>query len=177
MASQPDPNSPFMPSRLQADFGIRQPGTPSAAGKPALTPGDVTFPTPPAVATSPIGRPPIPEAPAPPPGATPPPAGSPPTGAAPTATPPAAAPEGAPASPGAVAPTGSPLVVPTATAGDGERFALSPEGDARYRDAVVSGRAAMGPVPSVFRNPNLPTMPFELGQSNFNPWTGQFTKG
>jgi hypothetical protein len=167
MPSQPDPNSPYLPTQVQSDFGIHPPGTPSLAGKPTPQAADVTFPAPPAVASSPVGRPPTPGSPAPTPTATP-------TVPMPTAPPTA---PGVPAAPApAMPPTAPPLVVPGASAAPGgdPRLALSPEGDARYRDAVVQGRAALGPVPTIMRNPNLPQMPFELGKRNYNVWTGQY---
>ena len=64
MPTAPDPNSPFMETRLAADFG-REPGMPSSAGKPTVQPGGLDFPAPPAPAAGLVGRPPtaIPEPP------------------------------------------------------------------------------------------------------------------
>lgn len=74
---------------------------------------------------------------------------------------------------GAVSPFGATTVNPDGTSST----ALSPEGDMRYRAAVLAGREALGPLPRIFRNPGLPQMPYELGRWNFNPFTGTFRKG
>lgn len=157
MPSQPDPNSPFLASRLQATLGVRSPGTPSEAGTPGVQAGGFNFPAPPAPAVGGIpGRPTTPQAPTP----------QAPTPAAPT--PQAKGTAGAEGKP--PAPTGpAPLGVPT---DDGGGLALTPEGDMAYRQAVLRGRDALGPIPRIFRHASLPEVPFELGQSNYNPFTG-----
>jgi hypothetical protein len=54
---------------------------------------------------------------------------------------------------------------------------LDAAGDAKYREAIVKKRQEMGPMPQVFRDiPGLPEMPVEIGQSSFNPFSGQFVK-
>lgn len=187
MPTAPDPNSPYPAAQLQSTFGLRTPGTPSSVGKPGVQQADVSFPAPPSVATAPNGRPPNPGIPSPTPsalgGAPPPPA--PPT--QPPATPSGAASEAPPAG-GAQGQQGQegqplpsvppPLTTPTISAANGEpRHTLTPEGDARYREKVLQLRTSMGPVPSIFRNPNLPQMPAEIGKMNFNPFTNQYIQG
>lgn len=54
-------------------------------------------------------------------------------------------------------------------------LALTPEGDMRYRQAVVAGREALGPVPRVFKHASLPELPYELGQHNWNPFTSSWS--
>ena len=188
MPTAPNPNSPFMDTRLQSTFGLRTPGQPSVAGKPTpQAPPNVSFPAPPAVATAPPGRPPDPSAPAPIGGA--PAAGPTPTAAAggPTATPPAQ-PTATPPTPGASAPTNPaaaampPMTVPRdqiprAAIDDRQAHQLTPEGQAQYRQQTVALRNKMGPIPSVFRHADLPPMPAEIGKWNINVFTGEFTKG
>ena len=76
MPTAPDPNSPFMDSRMQSLFG-REPGTPSNAGMPTPQAASVVYPAPPAPATAQPGRPTNAVSPAPfggfPPPPTPPP--------------------------------------------------------------------------------------------------------
>jgi hypothetical protein len=51
---------------------------------------------------------------------------------------------------------------------------LSPEGQQKYKEAVVAKRKALGPVPKFAQMPGAPELPVELGKSAFNPWTGVF---
>lgn len=170
MPSQPNPDSPYLASRLQATLGVRAPGTPSAAGKPDVQAGRVSFPAPPAPASAPPGRPSNPVAPAP---------AAPVTTAPVVPTTPPAAPAAAP-TPGAEA--GADAALPPAAPPpmgvpqlDGS-LALTPEGDMRYRQAVVAGRQALGPVPRVFTHASLPELPYELGQANWNPFTSAWSE-
>lgn len=167
MPTLPDPDSPFITSRLQADIG-RIPGAPSMAGKPSVQPADLTFPTPPAPSAAPVGRPPTPPTPTP-------------VSAQPPQQPPSPittqAPSQLPLPPvggvGATTPLGT--VIPSAT-GTPE-LALSPEGGRRYQETVLKLREQLGPVPKLFRHPDLPPIPTEPGRSNFNPFTGMWTRG
>lgn len=52
----------------------------------------------------------------------------------------------------------------------------SPEGAAKYQQAVVSARRSFGPHPWA-DDPQAPPPPVKLGRKNFNPFTGQWTKG
>lgn len=179
MPTAPDPNSPFPAAQLQSTFGLRTPGMPSSVGKPGVQPADVTFPAPPGLATAPNGRPPTTGQPSPfgePPPSAPPQQPAPPAGEAQgqSEAPPGGAQEQAQPLP----PVPPPLTTPTISAANGEpRHALTHEGDARYRERVLQLRTSMGPIPSIFRNPNLPQMPAEVGKANFNPFTGQYTQG
>jgi hypothetical protein len=183
MPTRPNPDSPFMDSRVEAAFGLRGAGTPSSAGKPGVQPADVSFPAAPGVATAPPGRPAAPTVPQPA-GVTPPAAPGAPA-PAPAAKPKA---EGTPSEPAAPAlPTapGAAAVPPSSSAATplgvtsrdplgNVTTALSPEGGQRYREVAVQLRASLGPIPRVFRDPNLPEMPVEVGQWNYNPFTGQW---
>lgn len=199
MPTRPDPNSPFLASRLESEFGVRAPGTPTTAGMPTPQTTGVSFPAPPSANTAPAGRPPTttgtPAAPGAAPALPPPPpqAGmvGPGTSAAPapapgssTAAPAAATPViGAlPRQPSASElPVGAAIQTPMGTASrdavTGEQsVALSPEGQQRYAAAVVAKREELGPVPSSMRHPTLPEMPVELGKWNFNPFTARWVK-
>lgn len=175
MPSQPNPDSPYMASRVQSVLGVRAPGTPSAAGKPDVQAGRVSFPAPPAPASAPVGRPsnPVAPAPAPPVSTAPTPATLAPapgmTPVQPVASPVTATPPDVTAQPPLVQPP--PLGLPRP---DGS-IALTPEGDMRYRQAVVAGRSALGPVPRVFTHASLPELPYELGQRNWNPFTSTWS--
>lgn len=184
MPTSPDPNSPFMAGRVEAALGVRAPGGPSMTGKPTPQVGDVSFPAPPGVMSAPPGRPAAPMGPAPAAAA---PQGQPvqpkpaalqagqptdPVAAAMPTTPNAAA---LPPVPGASAAT--PLGVATRGAdGQPQLSALTPEGAQRYRELVVQTRAALGPIPRVFRQTGLPEMPVEVGQWNYSPFTGQWSR-
>ena len=63
----------------------------------------------------------------------------------------------------------------TATAGQSD-VQLSPEGQQKYREAVVAVRKRLGPVPKFAQMPGAPEMPVELGGHNYNPWSGTFIK-
>lgn len=190
MPTRPDPNSPYLPARLEATFGVSAPGTPSVAGLPTPQAADLSYPAPPAINTAPPGRPPAvkqpgqPAADAPAPfaaGTIPPP-------------PPQAGMLGAPgAAPGSVIgalprqpsaselPAGAAIATPMGTASrdavTGEQsVALSPEGQQRYREAVVRKREELGPIPGVMRHPSLPEMPVELGKWNYSPFTNRWVR-
>lgn len=177
MPSQPNADSPYLASRLQADMGVRVPGTPTSAGKPGAQAADLSFPAPPAPASAPAGRPPATPSPAPAtPAAPATPGAAPARPAAPQAQPGAAA---APTQPGAAVPPAGPPVLGTPAGVDAQgnqQFALSPDGDMRFRQAMVQRRADLGPLPRVFRHPSLPEMPVELGHANYNPFTGTWVK-
>ena len=205
MPSAPNPQSPFMDSRLQSLFGPRDPGTPTSAGKPGLQPGGPAFPAPPAVNAAPPGRPATSPGPSPvtfpaPPGAVEPPwvppyfvgppvsAGGPKAQVIDRAPQPAAQvidrgpqaqvidripqPVGPP-------PPGTPIPSPLGTtvqdAGGTSSTTLSPEGQAKYQQAIVDKRKAFGPLPKLFSTvPGLPPPPIELGKPFFNPFSGRF---
>lgn len=169
MPTAPNANSPFMESRVAAETGGREPGAPSAAGRPGVQPADLSYPAPPAPATAPPGRPAAPAFPAPP--TTP----AKPATAAPTPTSATAPPSTAPGAAAALPP--GTMSTPTTDPTTGTtREVMTPEGDARYRAAHVALREKLGPIPKSFRNPGLPEMPVELGKWNYNPFTGQFLK-
>lgn len=170
MPTSPDPNSPFLDNRLQAEFGMREPGTPTSAGKPGPQAADFNFPAPPAVNSAPPGRPPD---------ATPPS----PTGAAParpTQKPAQSAQPAQPGQPAAAATVQQPAPgqkTQTSIGADGmPSHTLTPEGDMAYRQNVLKLRDQLGPIPRVFLHPTLPELPVEPGMWNYNPFTGQFTK-
>lgn len=168
MPTTPDPNSPFLDTRLAAEFGMRMPGTPSSAGKPGPQAADLSFPAPPAVNTAPPGRPVEVAPPAPTPQARP--AQKPPTQQG--------APPAQPAQPGAQAmpPPGQKTQVGVGADGS-VTHTLTPEGDLAYRQSVLRLREQLGPIPRVFMHPNLPELPVEPGVFNYNPFTDQFTRG
>jgi len=62
------------------------------------------------------------------------------------------------------------------TTGSGS-VALSPEGQQKYKESVVKLRKKMGPTPKAMTLPGAPELPAEPGKHNFNPWSGQFTRG
>lgn len=176
MATQPDPDSPFLASRLESALGVSAPGTPGVAGNPTPQAAGVNFPAPPTPAMGIPGRPP--NATASPksrqsgvPGPNVPPsivptAPVPPNMAPATTTPQAQVVPGTPATnAGGVSAVpqagGAPISDPNAA-----------DTDAQYRAAVLKGRTDLGPIPRLFRHPSLPDMPFTPGQHNFNPFTG-----
>lgn len=177
MPSQPDPNSPFLASRAQAALGIRAPGDPSMAGQPGVQPGGFNFPAPPTPAGGIPGRPTMPAVPTP---AAPVPATPTPQTATPQAKSKQAGAEGGRPATGSPAPQPQPAVAPLGVpvqSADGAAqpdLALTPEGDMRYRQAVLAGRDALGPIPRAFRHPTLPELPYELGSKNYNPFTGSW---
>lgn len=169
MPTAPDPNSPYMASRVEAELGVRGPGMPTMAGKPGVQAANVAFPAPPSPASAPVGRPATARPPAPAAPAQQAPSVPSAQPAAQAAPPPAAQPgQPAPAAPMQPAPLG----IPTA---DG--MSLTPEGDMAYRQAVMRGRDDLGPVPKAFRHPTLPELPFELGKPNYSPFTGRWSSG
>lgn len=160
MPTSPNAASPFLPERLQAEFGPRQPGTPSTAGQPGAQAANITFPNPPAPASAPPGRPPN--------GGTPAPTA---TGAQPVT--------GQPASPPVALPPEQPLAKAGDTAKamgvpDQSLMAAEQARKQAYQEAVVSKREELGAVPSVFNHPSLPQLPIELGKPNFNPFTAKW---
>lgn len=183
MPTAPSADSPFMPSRVEAALGVFPSGTAGASGKPGVQAADVSFPSPPGIATAPNGRPPGAQTPTP----------TMPTAPTPTATaataPPtqqprqpaqggAGAPPAPAATPGAalapVAP--APSVVPSTDAFNQPQLAITPEGAQRYREAVVRVRGQLGSLPRIFSHPSLPEMPAEPGKWNWNPFTGSWAK-
>lgn len=188
MPSAPNPDSPFMDSRVEAALGIRAPGSPSSAGKPGVQVGDVSFPAPPSVNTGAPGRPSAPSTPAPvaaPSQPAQPAAASAQGGrqqgvsgsgtipAAPSATGAQQALNGLPAGAAVATPLG---VASTGPDGQQQLSSLTPEGAQRYREVVVQKRAELGPIPGIFRNPALGEMPVEVGRWNYNPFTGSWVK-
>ena len=161
MPTAPDPNSPFLPARLEATLGVNAPGTPGVAGNPSPQAAGMQFPAPPAPATNFPGRPTTPKA------ATP-------TAAVPTASKTTAPPPQAKQPGGTQGAEGQPAVAvpaPRLVPGADGSLAITPEGDMAYRQAVLAGRDRLGPIPKLFRHPTLPEVPFELGTHNFNPFT------
>lgn len=168
MPTAPDPNSPYMDNRLQAEFGMRDPGTPSSVGKPGVQAADLSFPAPPAVNAAPPGRPSDAGAPTPP-------IAQPKQPAKPAAA--QSAPGAGGVQPGAVTPPPGQKTIASVDPTTGAvSHTLTPEGDMAYRQNVLKLRDQLGPIPKVFLHPNLPELPVEPGKWNFNPFTGQFTK-
>lgn len=169
MPTSPDPNSPFLPARLEATLGVNAPGTPSMSGQPGVQAAGVQYPAPPAPATNFPGRPTTPQA-------------STPTAVVPTATKTTAPPQQAkPKSgdPAALAQPGGEAVAPALpgpklTPGADGSLGITPDGDMAYRTAVLAGRDRLGPIPRLFRHASLPELPYELGQHNWNPFTSQW---
>jgi hypothetical protein len=165
MPTAPDPNSPFLPARLEATLGINAPGTPGVAGNPTpQAAGPMAFPAPPAPATNFPGRPATPKAPTPLVGV--------PTASKTTATPAQAKPATPTQGATAEAQTATAVPGPKLTPGADGSLAVTPEGDMAYRQAVLAGRDRLGPIPKLFRHPTLPEVPFQLGTHNYNPFTG-----
>lgn len=175
MPTAPDPNSPYLASRVEAALGINAPGTPSMSGKPGVQAANLTFPAPPAPSAGQPGRPTTPVAPTPaaPTPAVPTPAAKPGAKAQGAAQPKPAATGVQPQASQPVAPAPLGVPVPSMTGGEPD-LALTADGDARYRQAVVAGRDSLGPIPRVFRHASLPELPFELGAQNYNPFTGSW---
>lgn len=183
MPAQPAPPGTLPPGNPGA--GARPTPQPQPPGQPAPTPrppgGQGLTPPP---TTPPAARPQPPRPPQPgqqPPAARPPVRPPQPGQPAPAPRPPVRPPQpGQPAAfggPGATDGVVSPLGTATVNPDGSASMALSPEGDMRYRAAVLAGREALGPLPRIFRNPGLPQMPYELGRWNYNPFTGAFRKG
>ena len=57
------------------------------------------------------------------------------------------------------------------------KLTLSPEGKARYKEAKASLRKKLGAMPESLSGPGMPEMPIELGQYNYNPFTGRMERG
>ena len=61
--------------------------------------------------------------------------------------------------------------------GDGSsKLALSPEGTAKYKAAKAGLRKKLGAMPSNLSKPGMPDFPVELGQYNYNPFTGSMER-
>ena len=182
MPTGPDPDSPFLPSRVQSAFGVREPGTPTIAGQPNVQAGDVSYPAPPAVNTAIPGRPPETRTPTPSPGLGAQPSAR--TGAASTPTSTGVAATPIPVLPHQPTPAELPLGVSVSTplgvasrgANNEPQLQLSPEGKARYQDAVMKTRRTLGPVPRIFAHPDLPQLDIQPGKWNYSPFTGSWSK-
>lgn len=163
MPTFPTEDSPFMASRVGAALGVkRDPYSPSLAGKPTPQAADLSYPSPPAPPAAPVGRPP--NTPQPTPGSAQ--FGQWGQGAATPITPPAGAGQ-------AATPSASPQ-----TAAADAAVAAAPGLDANtYRAQIVRLRDSLGPIPRVFRQPNMPELPVEPGRWNYNPFTGLMLKG
>lgn len=176
MPSQPNPDSPYLSAQLESSLGVkRQPGEPSTTGQPGVTSGGFNFPAPPAVNSAPPGRPPAAPGPQAPSGEV---------AAAPVTAKPAQPQPQSPQPGGGGGTTlsqtgGLPpgtLSTPTVRPDGSTANTLTPEGQQRYRESVVALRSRLGPMPNLFRHASLPEMPAELGQWNYNVFTGKFTK-
>lgn len=175
MPSQPDPDSPFLASRLQATLGVRAPGTPTTSGQPGVQAGSVSYPAPPAPASGPVGRPANPQPAAPMQPAQPKPMER--QGEGQRVDMGGQQPPGQPGTTNGAAPGQQPAAGPAPLGypePDGSTR-LTPEGDMRFRQAVMAGRDRLGPIPKSFRHPTLPEIPFELGKHNWNPFTSTWS--
>jgi len=56
-------------------------------------------------------------------------------------------------------------------------MALSPEGTQKYKEAKAALRKKLGAMPAGLDLPGMPEFPIELGQWNFNPFTGKQERG
>lgn len=71
-------------------------------------------------------------------------------------------------------PPGTQVQTPYGTMDSTGKLNLSPEGQAKYKEAVVQRRKAFGPHP--FANmPGAPEMPINLGKPAFNPFSGRWS--
>jgi hypothetical protein len=57
------------------------------------------------------------------------------------------------------------------------KLTLSPEGTQKYKEAKASLRKKLGPMPASLSGPGMPEFPIELGQYNYNPFTGRTERG
>lgn len=57
------------------------------------------------------------------------------------------------------------------------KLTLSPEGQQKYREAKAKLRQKLGPLPGLLQNPGMPQLPVEVGQFNYNPFTGKMERG
>jgi len=56
-------------------------------------------------------------------------------------------------------------------------LALNPEGTLKFKQAKAALRTKLGPMPASLSGPGMPEMPLELGQWNYNPFTGRQERG
>lgn len=158
MPSSPNAASPFLPERLQAEFGQREPGTPSTAGQPGVQAANLSFPNPPAPASAVAGRPPNSTGPAQ--------AGAPAPAQQPV-VPQSPVPEQKPS--GDAGATAKAMGLPA------ESLMQNKQAQAMaHQEAVVRKREELGALPAVFNHPSLPKLPIELGRSNYNPMTNRW---
>jgi hypothetical protein len=57
------------------------------------------------------------------------------------------------------------------------KLALSEEGKVRYKEAKAALRKKLGAMPASLSAPGMPEFPVELGQYNYNPFTGKMERG
>ena len=78
-------------------------------------------------------------------------------------------------------PPGTVVQTPYGTVEDdgqgGSSLALSPEGTLKYKEAKASLRKKLGAMPAGLDRPGMPQFPVELGQYNYNPFTGAMERG
>lgn len=164
MPTAPDPNSPYIATRLKSMFGVNAPGQ-AGAGRPTAVAGQAPRVNPPGVAQAPIGRPPGMLTTPTPQGMTqqpPPPSGQP---AQPQTIIPPANQQDQQAAPAAQAP--QPAQAPA------QAQPQQPEPDAH---AIAQTRQRLGPLPKLFRHPSLPELPVQPGALNYNPLTGMWSR-
>lgn len=68
------------------------------------------------------------------------------------------------------------VVTPYGTMNQDGSIKLSPEGEMKYKEAVVARRKKLGPHPFA-ADPNAPAMEVRLGGRMFNPFTGRWVGG
>jgi hypothetical protein len=57
------------------------------------------------------------------------------------------------------------------------KLALSPEGTQKYKETKAALRKKLGPMPASLTAPGMPELPIEVGQWNYNPFTGRMERG
>lgn len=57
------------------------------------------------------------------------------------------------------------------------KLTLSPEGQQKYKEAKAALRKKLGDLPASLSMPGMPEFPVELGQYNYNPFSGILTRG
>ena len=72
-------------------------------------------------------------------------------------------------------PPGAQIQTPYGSVDSQGNLIPSPEGAAKYQQAIVSARRSFGPHPWA-DDPQAPPPPVKLGRKNFNAFTGQWTK-
>ena len=70
-------------------------------------------------------------------------------------------------------PPGVKIRTPYGEVGRDGSLSLSPEGEVKYKEAVVARRKQFGPHPFA-DDPNAPPTPARLGRHMFNPFSGQW---